>query len=277
MDLEIVLEPTAAGLAVAAAAVAAGAPMFAEGLRSVRLARGFKRLRQSPLAESESGLVHVSGQVVLESPLFSPLSGTPCAGYRLELRAADGARLAPIETFRPFRLRDDGVVARIHPEAGRFDLAETAKREIGPGDTVSENLAALIASVPEAQWMRANGAALAVSEHALEAGATCHVVGVLRQTRAPALLAEEVLARTGTDDVPVAAVHTIPESHDEPDAWIGAGEHLGFLLVSDQAPDPRHFRVGPLRAIGAFAGPVLSLGGLLYLANAAERFRALGH
>src|SRR6266487_1670405 len=77
--------PTAAGLSFAAAAVAIGAPLFSDGLRAIRLARAFRALEPSSIADAASGLAHVHGQVTLESPMFSPLGGIACAGYRLEL------------------------------------------------------------------------------------------------------------------------------------------------------------------------------------------------
>ena len=56
----------------------------------------------------------------------------------------------------------------------------------------------------------------------------------------------------------------------------GPGEFLDFLLVSDRAPAARDLAVPAWRTVGAFAGPALSLLGLLYLAAAADQLRALG-
>ena len=61
-----------------------------------------------------------------------------------------------------------------------------------------------------------------------------------------------------------------------PELWLGPGEFLDFLFVSDRAPVARDLAVPAWRALGAFAGPALSLLGLLYLAAAAEQLRALG-
>jgi len=57
---------------------------------------------------------------------------------------------------------------------------------------------------------------------------------------------------------------------------IGRADRADFLLVADRPPRPDHFRVPALRALGVLAGPALSLTGILYLASAAERLRALG-
>ena len=58
--------------------------------------------------------------------------------------------------------------------------------------------------------------------------------------------------------------------------WLGPGELLDFLFVSDRAPVARDLAVPAWRALGVFAGPALSLLGLLYLAAAADHLRTLG-
>lgn len=273
MDPGLVLQPTTAGLAAAAVAVIAGAPLFSDGIRALRLARGFKALRPMPIAEAPGGLAHVRGRVVLESPLFSPLSGAPCAGFRLEVRGPGGRVARPIEQIRPFRLLDGDAVARIAPDGARCAMAETARRDLAPGDAVSRNLATLFERAPEIEWLRRGGATLALRESVLPAGAEAHVVGTLRRSRIADLAREEPLARTGTDDaVPVSAIRAA----SGPECWIDAGDHLNFLLISDRAPDPALLRISPLRVAGVFLGPALSLAGLLMLADAADRLRALG-
>jgi hypothetical protein len=78
--------------------------------------------------------------------------------------------------------------------------------------------------------------------------------------------------RTGTD---AAAMAPAPLRRD-PDLWIGGGDHLDFLLVSDRAPRPQDLRIPASRAIGIAIGPALSLAGMLYLASAADFLRAMG-
>jgi hypothetical protein len=77
--------------------------------------------------------------------------------------------------------------------------------------------------------------------------------------------------RTGTDDVPDAATNG---AHAE--ITIGSGDAAEFLLVADRAPHPDELRIPLWRAAGAIAGPLLGLLGVLYLASAAQYFRALG-
>lgn len=272
MDLAPLFQPTPAGLAAASLAVIAGAPLFSDGLRALRLARGFRALRHGPLAEAPGGLGYVTGRVALESPMFAPLSGAPCAGFTLEVAGPRGRVAAPISSVRRFRLVDGDAVARVEPGGATLALAVTAERRLGPLDQPGSQLATLLGRVPEVAWMRSGGATLIVTERALTAGTLLHVVGTIRRNLR--LDAEaELLARTGTDDAPVAAPAAAAA---EPEAWIDAGDHLDFLHISDAAPDTAAFRVAPLRIAGAFVGPALSLGGLLLLADAADRFRALG-
>jgi len=267
--------PTAAGLSFAAAAVAIGAPLFSDGLRAIRLARAFRALEPSSIADAASGLAHVHGQVTLESPMFSPLGGIACAGYRLELSGGERRIARAIESFRAFRIVDGDQVARVVPEDARYDLAVAARREVRADQPLSENLEILLERTPEARWLRRSGGTLTLTERVLAAGADCHVVGHLRHSRAPQAAIEVERLRTGTDDADVPVVG-ISAATVEPEHWIGAGEHLRFLLVSDRAPDRAHFRISRLRQAGAFAGPALSLGGLLYFAQAADHLRSLG-
>lgn len=273
MDLPHLFQPTPAGLAAASLAVIAGAPLFSDGLRALRLARGLRALRHGPLAEAPGGLGYVTGRVALESPMFAPLSGAPCAGFTLEVAGPRGRVAAPIRSFRRFHLVDGDAVARVEPGGATLALAATAERRLGPSDQPGSQLATLLGRVPEIAWMRSGGATLTMTERALSAGLAIHVVGTIRRNLR--LDAEaELLARTGTDDAPVAAPPAAATA--EPEAWIDAGDHLDFLHISDRAPDTAAFKVPSFRIAGAFVGPALSLGGLLLLADAADRFRALG-
>jgi hypothetical protein len=276
------LEPTYTGVALAAAAVAGGAPLFAAGLRAWRLRRGLARLRTRPLRELPTGLVHVRGRVALEGPLFGPLSGDPCAGFVLDVGAAGEGRLTSIAERRPFRIVSDGVTARIAGDLASLKLRPGIAREIAPGEPLTERLATLLARSPEAQWLRQSGRSIALVERVLSAGAECHVVGVAHARR-PVVAEEEVeMLRTGTDDAPVArvaiALDLLGGAHAlaEPDLWVDDGGALEFLVVGDREPGDL-LRSAPMWKTALIPlGPLLTLGGLLYLANAAERFHTLG-
>jgi hypothetical protein len=275
MDLPLWLHPSAAGLSLAAAAVAMGAPIFSGGLRALRLRRIFASLREVSLADSPSGLVHVRGAVGLESPLFSPLSGVPCAGFRLEVRGLETPLARALDVFRPFRLAAGGISARVRPGDARWVLSETGSRTFAPRQPLTQNLEGLLARVPEARWLRRAGATVRLTERALVEGGECHVVGYVRGGRGVELLDEAELARTGTDDAPPARAVGAAVAPDA-DLHIDSGDHLRFLLVSDRPPQPAHLSIAALPLAGVVLGPLLSLAGMLYFANAADYLRALG-
>lgn len=259
----------ASGVALATLCVVLGAPMFAAGLRAIRLRRAFRALRETPLDDTTTGLTQTSGRVTLESPLFSPLSGRPCAGFVLDVSAPESHLSSRVESRRPFVLSTPNATARIVADAGTWDLAVTGERTFAAGDPMSANLTALLDSNAELRWLRTSGATIQVVEHALEAGAVCHVVGFARHARPVEVAEAALLARTGTDDIamPVAST-TIAAA--TPDLWIGPGEAHDFLLIASAAPRLASVAPSPLVAAGAALGPLLSLGGLLYLAHAAE-------
>lgn len=290
MELPVWLHPTAAGLSFAAAAVAAGAPIFSDGLRALRLRRMAPRLREVTLARTAHGMAHARGTVVLESPLFSPLSRVPCAGFVLEVRGVGTPVARAIDVFRPFRISSGGVTARVQAAKARWLLAETATREVGPDQPLTQNLLALLERVPEALWLRRSRATLRLTERALLEGVECHIVGHLSDA-AEAVAAERLdLARTGTDDARVAVAGAPGRASGVArgagraayvggpafDLRVDPGEALGYLLVSDRPPDARHFTVPALRLAGLALGPLLSLAGLLYLVLAADRLRDPG-
>ncbi|MBI1799433.1 MAG: hypothetical protein HYR73_07065 [Candidatus Eisenbacteria bacterium] len=276
MNLGLELHPNAPGLACAAAALVAGAPLFSDGLRAVRLRRHLSRLRSAKLSEYPSGFVHVTGRVALEGPMFAPLSNRPCAGWRLELRASNMLTRATVDERRSFRLTDGELSASVTESGARWDLAVTAEREVESDEALSEHLNALLARAPEVAWARTTGAKLHLVERALLAGAECHVIGYARHGRPLEIETEEEWLRTGTDGGAVVTGTADRATSGEPDLWIGAGEHLDFLLVTDRTPDPLPYLLPAWRMLGAAAGPVLGLAGLTYLASALDWLRAQG-
>ncbi len=276
--------PSPLGLGLAAAAVVLGAPLFSDGLRALRLRRHLLSVRETGLEATTHGFTHVRGLVALESPLFSPLGGEPCAGFRLDVAGEGQPVRRHVRVQRAFRLVDRGATARVAGDAARWDLEITATRRIAPDEPMSERLTALLAGVPEAEWLRRAGVPLVLTERALLAGRECHVVGFARSTAAIDYATPEVMARTGTDagelviDDLLAAV--APETgrvrRAEPAVTLSTGEHLDFLLVSDRAPAPGQLHVPSYRAFGVILGPALTLAGMFYLAAAADFVRAAG-
>ena len=274
MDLTQLVHPTAGGLACAIGAVVAGAPLFSDGLRALRLRRHLPGLAEKPLAEGLTGFAHLSGKVALESPMFTPLSSVPCAGFQLEVHAVGAPVVRTVEERRTFRLAGSGGSARLDSTEGLWSLPATAEREVAADEPLTEGLLRLLERVPEAGWWRRAGGRLRLVERALLAGSSCHVVGFARRAHpleSPASL-EWVSTGTGSTLEVAVADAAVPTSA----CWLGPGEFLEFMFVSDRAPEARDLAVPLWRALGAFVGPALSLLGLLYLAAAAEHLRALG-
>jgi hypothetical protein len=273
--MDFAVHPTPIGAIFAALAVAGGAPLFSDGLRTLRLRRALAHLKRRPIRELPTGVVHVEGRVILDSPLFAPLSGAPCAGFRLEVRAGGGP-IVTVEEQRPFRIGGIDATARVVPRAGEWLLPATGERDVAPNDSLSANLEALLQSSPEARWVRRTGVHLTLVERALTAGSMCHVVGHARPARAGDMVAELELRRTGTDDAVAVYPTVFTTPSQEPKLWIDDGGHLGLLAISDREPELRDLTASRIRTVGLLLGPLLSLGGLLYLANAAEYLRSLG-
>lgn len=267
---------------MAATAVAGGAPLFSEGLRVLRLRRSLARLPERALRELPDGFAHVRGRVALESPLFAPLSGKPCAGFLLEIGTAERGRVAVISERRPFRLVSEGVVARVAGDLGHWQLTPGMARLVTRDEALSERLTQLIAQSPEAEWLRRSGSSLAMVERVLPAGAECHVVGSVRVARPVEAVDEVVALRTGTDDAVATVTRTVDllggsraATAVEPDLTIDEGGSLEYLYVSDTGPTHLADAQPAWKLIGLGLGPVLSLTGLLYLANAADRLRSI--
>lgn len=273
---QIPFVPSFAGVLVAAVAVAVGVPLFGAGLRALRLRRVLGRVRPTPLEAAAPGVVQAHGRVALESPLFAPLSDQRCAGFRLEAEGVEVHAGRAIEDLRPFRLAGGGTVARVAATAARWDMPVTAERILEPDEPLTERLLALLSEMPEAAWLRQSGRRIRLTERALLSGAECHVIGQLARIGQVEWREEEVeLARTGTDDRPITIGTLIADTGDAPAAWIGPIDRTDWMHVSGAAVDPASLRT-PARNLAALvAGPLLGLLGLLYLAAAADHWRAL--
>jgi hypothetical protein len=275
----MVVEPTFGGAALAIAAVAAGAPLFADGHRAMRLRRLFARLRECGLDDSPSGLAHVRGRVVLESPLFAPLSGLPCAGFRLEARLPGGSDGGAVEERRAFRLMGAGTSARVAAHVGTWELRVTERRDWCEGQPLTENLERLLSRIPEWAWLRRRGR-IVLEERALLPNTQVHVVAYARQAQPvegiadAAMLDVEELLATGTGPV-VSAGPPISALVERPDVWLGPGEALDFMLVTDEPPRRLERRVPAWRVANAALGPALGIAGLAYLAQAVDLLRSL--
>ncbi|MBI1795854.1 MAG: hypothetical protein HY076_05445 [Candidatus Eisenbacteria bacterium] len=285
--MDFTLEPSVMGVAFAAFAVAAGAPVFGDGLRAFRLRRHLAALKEAALADAPTGFVYTRGRVVLDAPLFAPLSNRPCAGFRLELRGAGARPAAVIERRQPFRIVSGATSARVVATDGAWRLTETGRRTIAPGDAISEHLTALFEDCAELFWMRRQSQPVVLVERALMAGDEAHVVGQMRVARPYEMPVESEALRTGTDDAAIVETHTRSGGPfgierrqpgrpfaSETDLWMDRGGHLDFVLVSDAEPAAAALAPPPWRMAGLVLGPALSLGALTFLAHAADVLRA---
>ncbi|HET9327555.1 MAG TPA: hypothetical protein VFQ05_12345 [Candidatus Eisenbacteria bacterium] len=270
--MALVIQTTPVGGAIAAALVVAGASMFGAGLRSLRLRRQLSRLEVLSPGDERTGFGRVEGRVALESPLVGPLSGQPCAGYRLEVLGPRSMRLATLDDLRPFRLIAESGTAHVAGvDGGTWDLPVVAQRGVAPADELSENLRALLHQSPEAQWMRRAGMTVTLVERALRAGESCCVIGAARPAQPYELISDVELARTGTDDAPLSALRRA----QAPELWIEPDPQLQYLRISLEPPPTATLAVSPWRTLGLIAGPLLSLAGMIYLMALADALRAL--
>lgn len=271
MDLFVSLPVTPGGVLAAAACAVAGAPLFARGLRAFRLGRRIDALREKPLADDAGGLVRVRGRVALESPLFAPLSGTPCAGFQLEVRGANSKVGDVIRDQRAFRLQA-GEASALVPQADcDWHTPVTAERELGPSEVVSERLASLLDSSNEIRWLRERGVALQVIERALEAGRVVSVVGVATHERIAAGLEEAELAATGTDGGAFQGSRMLPGAAiDTYQLQLRTDDTFQRVQVFADPPEQALARPSRWEAAWLALGPTLTLLALLYLARAAE-------
>jgi hypothetical protein len=247
---------------LATASVIAGAPLFSSGLHALRLRRELGRVRETRFADAPNdAFAQLCGVVSLESPLFGPLSGLPCAGFDLEIRGIGAPVDAVVAERRSFRLEGDDGIADVVDPIGPWDVAISAERVVGADEGITAGIAALLARAPEALWWRRAGGRLSLVERALPAGARAWVIGRARVAPRGAL-AE--LRRTGTD----AAAWT--ESTEGARVSFGTGDHLGWMRISDHAPDRGRLQVPLVRSAGVVLGPVIGFLGMLYLAFVAN-------
>jgi hypothetical protein len=270
MDPFFSLPVTPGGVLAAAACAVAGAPLFARGLQALRMGRRLDALTEQPLAEDTEGLVRARGRVALDSPLFAPLSGTPCAGFTLEVRGAGSKVGGVVRDQRAFRLQSGATSALVQNEDSVWHVPVTAQRELQPGENVPERLAALLDSCSEIRWLRDRGVALHVIERALEAGRVVSVVGVAGHERIVAKGAQSALAATGTDGAFQRPQLFSAPAIDRYEFRIGTDDVLPRVQVFADPPEavlPRPSRWNEALVV---LGPAVTLVALLYLARAAE-------
>jgi hypothetical protein len=261
-------------LLTAAGCVVAGAPLFASGLRALRLRHALAGLKERPLDADVAGLVLVSGKVSLEGPLFAPLSGKPCAGYTLEVSGKDTRVGGTVHELRPFRLTSGGVSARVVPEHVRWMGAVTSERTVTASETLPEKLTEMLDRSVEVRWLLNRKVTLRIVERALSVGAEVFVTGVVRGAATVAMVESVELAATGTDGPMFDyGASGSGDAYDNagmhPGLWIEAEEPFDRVLVTDAPPTPESLMPRAWRLTLLVLGPLVTLAGILYLARAA--------
>lgn len=283
MDALSQLPVSAPLLLLATVAVVAGAPLFAAGRRAFQLRRALSGLREVPIDAQASGLVTLCGRVVLEGPMFAPLSGTPCAGWTLEV-AGDHMRVGDqLHELRQFRLTGEHASARVVTDHARWDGGVTCERSVAPGEALPDRLSALLEQSAEVRWLRDQAVPLRITERALEVGAEVFVTGVARaatparvapgrqQAQVYAMVESVELAATGTDGMAWSTTSgSGAVTHgSEPELWIEPDEPFEQVLVSATPPAAAALAPPLWKLTLMLLGPALTLAGLLYLARVA--------
>ncbi len=280
MDLLPPLPPTFITFALAAGSVVAGAPLFAAGRRALRLRQALASLREAPLDADASGVVAVRGRVALEGPMFAPLSGRPCAGFTLEVAGDRMSVGAVLHELRPFRLQGESASARVVAEHAHLTTAVTSERTLAPGEALPQRLGELLAGSAEVRWLLDRRVPIRLVERALEVGAEIVVTGIARPAEAVRPVIATVasvetveLAATGTDGAGwgiATASHTRNAgTTSAPALWIEAGEPFEQLELSSSAPDAATLAPPVWRIALVLVGPLLTIAGLLALAQLA--------
>ena len=272
MEQFIFIPLTPGGVIFATLCVLAGAPLFARGRAAWNLRWRLARLAIEPLPTDASGVVRARGRVVLDGPLFAPLSGKPCAGFELYVRGSGSAVGGVVRDLRQFRLEGEVSSALVSPMHADWHLPETGRRIVGPDERLPERLSTLLDTRAEIRWLRERGVALEIVERALCAGAEVSVLAVAQSESVSAVVFEEELEATGTD-----GAFTGPRLVPGPEA---SGPQLKLITNSDLErghvfadPADARFEGPPAWQVALmFVGPALSFAGLLYLAQLLEPF-----
>jgi len=273
MDLLAHIPVRALWLVMAAGCVVGGAPLFAAGRRALRLRQALAGLTERALGTDLAGVSLVRGRVSLESPLFAPLSGKPCAGYTLHVVGL-GTRVGDsMHELRPFRLTSDGVTARVVPDGARWQGPVTSERVVAPGQELPERLSELIRSRPEARWLRDRAVPLKLVERALEVGTQVYVTGIAHGIATTAAVETLELAATGTDDdTAFVTSESAPDFH--PGLWIEPGESFEQVLVTAEPPAASRLTPPAWKLAYLALGPLSTMLGFLYLVRAAAPLMA---
>lgn len=263
---------TPGGVILATLCVLAGAPLFARGRAAWNLRWRLARLATEPLVQDAHGVVRARGRVVLDGPLFAPLSGLPCAGYELYARGSGSAVGGVVRDLRQFRLEGEVASALVSPMNSDWHLPVTARRVVAVDERLPERLSTLLDTRAEIRWLRERGVALELVERALCAGSEVSVLAVAQTERTESYVIEEELAATGTDGG-FSSPRAVPGAESEsPQLKLVTNGELERSHVFADPADARYEGPPAWQVLLLFLGPALAFAGLLYLAQLAEPF-----
>jgi hypothetical protein len=263
---------TPGGVILATLCVLAGAPLFARGRAAWNLRWRLARLATEPLVPESQGVVRARGRVLLDGPLFAPLSGLPCAGFELYVRGSGSAVGGVVRDLRQFRLEGEATTALVSPMNADWHLPETARRIVAVDERLPERLSTLLDTRAEIRWLRERGVALELVERSLCAGAEVSVLAVAQTQVSESYQVEEELAATGTDGG-FSAPRLVPGPEAEgPQLKLVTNGDLERAHVFADPADARYEGPSTWQVLLLFLGPALSFAGLLYLAQLAEPF-----
>jgi hypothetical protein len=116
-----------------------GAALFANGFWNYRRLRLIQNTPRIAVRAVPMGLVHVHGKVTGEHLLTSPVTGTPCYYYHVQLERWEeqgkhqGWNVIHTATDRRNFYVDDGTgKVLINPQGAEYDLPRTYRTEFGP-------------------------------------------------------------------------------------------------------------------------------------------------
>ena len=118
----------------------AGLVWFFKGFHDYREFRVVEDTPEMPIRSIPMGLVHVHGQAAGEQRVTSPVTGTPCFFYKVDIerwvRDKSGGHWSHAATRAEgvrFHLEDATGKVLVDAHGAEYDLILTTKRETGPG------------------------------------------------------------------------------------------------------------------------------------------------
>ncbi|HVP14830.1 MAG TPA: GIDE domain-containing protein [Terriglobales bacterium] len=240
--------------------------------RSLRDFRTRRLLQNTPTARIRSmpmGLVELCGEAVPRSELAAPFSGRSCAYWQVDISIRgrrDSWRVVHRDASgHPFFIRDETGVALVYPQDATVKLACGAE-EVCSGASLPDCYAQYLKEHRLMFW-RMN--TLRFRERLLEPSDRVYVLGTATpRAQAVSISMDDEAEATGTDDRRVRRLQTLDH---EVRGVIRRGENERTYLISHQSERELTMDLGLRAAAELVGGPLLTLFGLGYWADALSR------